>query len=206
MQEYPSASIKSREANKEAAKTEKKIEKVVTGVAKTRKKSEMRKFADIFSSEDVANVKSVVLSDILIPKVKDLFWAISTNVLSMFLYGESRPTDRRDSGHKVSYRSYYEKERDRFKDRDVARAGSGFDYDEILFDSYGDAELVLSEMEGVIESYGFVSVADFYDMADVSNHNYLANRYGWTNLASAKSVPVNGGYIIKLPKARPLDR
>lgn len=207
MQEYPSNSMKSKEAQKQSPTPEKKVEKVVTGVAKTKKKSELKKFTDVFISEDASNVKSYILLDVVVPTAKKLFSDIVTTALDMLLYGESRHSRRSGgSSSKVSYRSYYEKDRDRFRDRDTARAGSGFDYDEIIFDSFGDAEIVLTEMENVIESYGFVSVADLYDLADVTNHNYLANRYGWTNLSSAKTVPVRDGYIIKLPKARPLER
>ena len=59
-------SYKSKEASKE-----KKVEKIVKGTVKTKKKSEIRKFADIFISEDVGNVKSYVFNDVLVPAVKN---------------------------------------------------------------------------------------------------------------------------------------
>mgnify|MGYP000019511991 CR=1 FL=1 len=35
-------------------------------------------------------------------------------------------------------------------------------------------------MNEIIAQYEVVSVADLYDLANVSNDNYAANKYGWT--------------------------
>lgn len=48
------------------------------------------------------------------------------------------------------------------------------------------------------------SVADLYDLANVSNDNYAANKYGWTDIAGCRAVRVRDGYILKLPKPTPL--
>ena len=57
MAEYPNNSHSARERTDSTApgKAEKKLEKVVTGAAKTRKKSEARKFVNIFVPEDGEN-------------------------------------------------------------------------------------------------------------------------------------------------------
>lgn len=52
MEEYKSNSDKSRQEQRE-----KKVEAVVTGKAKTRKKGEIQKFADVFIAEDANNGK-----------------------------------------------------------------------------------------------------------------------------------------------------
>jgi hypothetical protein len=60
-------------------------------------------------------------------------------------------------------------------------------------------------MNEVIDQYGMVTVADMYEMADRSAP-YTSNKYGWTSVRSAEVVRARGGqYIIKLPKAMPLD-
>ena len=51
-------------------------------------------------------------------------------------------------------------------------------YDDILFDTRGDAEAVLDAMNDIISQYGTVSVSDFYDLARVPNDNFTMNRYG----------------------------
>ena len=59
-------------------------------------------------------------------------------------------------------------------------------------------------MYDVIEQYEVVSVSDLYDMADlVAPHT--GNRYGWTDLRNAEVIRVRDGYVIKLPRALPID-
>lgn len=54
MEDYRANSHKAKAEAKEAA--EKKVDKVVTGNVKRKKKSEVSKFKDVFISEDVSNV------------------------------------------------------------------------------------------------------------------------------------------------------
>ena len=62
MEEYKPNSHKSKEEQRESdALPEKKVGKVITGSAKSKKKGEMQKFADVFISEDVGNVKSYII-------------------------------------------------------------------------------------------------------------------------------------------------
>lgn len=212
MEECPSYSHKTRakaNADAEAPAAEKRVKKsVVAGGATTKKKSEIRKFADTFVSEDAENVKSYILQDVIIPAAKRILDDVIVGSLRMFLYGERGvPGDgRRTNASKVSYRSYYERESDRRRDNGGSRVKSGFEYDDIEFEYRGDAEAVLTEMENIIEQFDMVSVGDLYDLADISTSNYAVNRYGWTNLATATIARTrNGKYIIKLPRAVPLN-
>lgn len=201
MEEYKPNSDKAREEQQ----TEKKVEAVITGTAKTRKKGEMKKFADVFIAEDANNVKSYILMEVIIPAVKKAISDIVTTGIDMILYGEAGKSRKNGSASKVSYRNYYEREGER------TRAGSGisrrntFDYDEVVFDTRGDAEAVLDAMNDIISQYGTVSVSDFYDLARVANDNYTMNRYGWTNIGGATAVRVRDGYVLKLPRAIPLN-
>lgn len=61
MEDYRSNSHKAKAEAKEAA--EKKVDKVVTGNVKRKKKSEVSKFKDVFISEDVSNVKRSIYGD-----------------------------------------------------------------------------------------------------------------------------------------------
>lgn len=201
MEEYKPNSDKAREEQQ----TEKKVEAVISGNAKTRKKGEMKKFADVFIAEDANNVKSYILMEVIIPAVKKAISDIVTTGIDMILYGEAGRSRKNGSASKVSYRNYYEREGER------TRAGSGisrrntFDYDEVVFDTRGDAEAVLDAMNDIISQYGTVSVSDFYDLARVANDNYTMNRYGWTNIGGATAVRVRDGYVLKLPRAIPLN-
>lgn len=196
---YKSNSHKSKEEKNEVA-SEKKIEKVVSGKVKTKKKSEVRKLTDIFISEDVNNVKNYVIMDVLIPAVKKAISDIVTNGIDMILYGESGGK-KKTSGSKVSYKSYYDNRDDR---RHSYSYKSRFEYDDIILESRGEVERVFDTMEEIIDTYGSVSVLDLYDMLDLVPP-HTANRYGWYNLRGADAIRVNGGYLLKLPKATLLD-
>ena len=179
---------------------ERKVEKVVRGSVKTKKKSEVRKLTDVFVSEDVANVKSYILMDVLVPAVKKAISDIVTNGIDMLLYGESRGSKKR-AGDYVSYRNYSDPRRD---DRRDTRARSGFDYDDLIFNTRADAEAVREQMDDMIDRYGVVTVADLYDMAELTAP-YTSNKYGWTNIRTADVVRGRDGYVIKLPRAMPID-
>ena len=84
------------------------------------------------------------------------------------------------------------------------RSSSRFDYDDIVIESRGEAEAVLIQMDDLIERYGFVSVLDLYDMCELTAP-YTSDKYGWTDLRTARVVPVRKGYVLKLPRALPLD-
>ena len=122
----------------------------------------------------------------------------------MILYGEAGRSKRNGSAPKVSYRQYYN------QSSEPIRAGSAnsrrsIDYDDICFDTRGDAETVLDAMQDIINQYGTVSIADLYELAHVANDNFTLNRYGWANINGAQAVRVRDGYILKLPRAVPLN-
>ena len=180
------------------ASSERKIEKVVSGNVKTKKKSETSKLRDVFIAEDVSNVKSYIFMDVLVPAIKNAIVDIVTDGVNM-IFGTKGKTKTSSSNY-VSYRDYFRRD-DRVRD---ARPSNRFNYDDLKFESRGEAEAVRDQMDAMIERYGFVTIADMYDMADLSAP-YTSNKYGWTNLRNADVVRVREGYIIKLPRALPID-
>lgn len=199
--DYPSNSDKSKEKKD---LPEKKVQKTIKGKAKVKKKSEIRKFTDVFVSEDIQNVKSYVLLDVLVPAIKKAISDIVSNGIDMILYGESSKPNKSTSS-RVSYRSYYDNPRnDRDRNRNISRTLSGYSYNDVLLDSRSEAEEVLTRMDELIATYGIVSVADLYDLVGITC-NYTDNKYGWTNIKNASVVHTRDGYLIKMPKAAPLD-
>lgn len=182
---------------------EKKIEKVITGTVKSKKKNEIQKLTDVFISEDVGNVKSYILMDVLVPAIKKAISDIVTNGIDMILYGEIGHTKKNSTASKVSYRSYYDKANDR-RDYNSSKTRTGYSYDDIILDNRGEAEDVLSRMDELVAAYGLVSVADLYDLVGITG-NYTDNKYGWTDIRSASVIRVHDGYMLKLPKALPLN-
>lgn len=200
MAEYPNNSHSAREKSTATAagKTEKKLDKVVTGAAKTKKKSEARRFLSIFAADDAENVKSSILSDVIVPGVK----AAIADVISIVLFGDTgRIGSRKSGGSRIAYQKYYDDRRDDRREYGRPRAAVGFEYDDIIFETRGDADLVLDQLESAIAKYEVASVADLYDLAGVTCRNYTANRYGWSDIQSAKVVRTSEGYVIRLPRA-----
>ena len=196
MEDYKPNSHRSK-AEAKATPAKKKVEKVVSGRVKKKKKNAL---ADVFISEDAANVKSYVFMDVLVPAIKKAVTDIVTDGVHMIMYGD---TGRKGSSGSrttyVSYRDYSSRDR-----RDDSRRSRGmYHYDEIIFESRGDADYVLDQMFEILESYDIVSVADLYDLAGESCE-HTANRYGWTNLRNAEVVRVRDGYVNKLPKPGPI--
>ena len=81
---------------------------------------------------------------------------------------------------------------------------SSYSYDDIILNSRGEAEDVLMRMDELMETYGLVRVADLYDLVGITG-NYTDNKYGWTNIRNAEIVRVRDGYMIKMPRAVPID-
>ncbi len=199
MGNYQPNSHRFKEEQKESTK-EKKIEKVVSGTAKIKKKSELGKVAKIFISDDAKNVKDYFLMDVVVPMLKKGLMG----ALDMILNGNAGGyRGDRSTASKVSYRKFYDDRRDdrpSYRERNRAR----FDYDDILYESRAEAEAVLDRMWEAIEEYEQVSVGDMYDMADLTAP-FTSNKYCWTSLRTAHVQQVRDGYILKLPRVEPLD-
>lgn len=198
MEDYKPNSHKFKEEQ-----AEKKVEKIVSGTVKTKKKNDIQKFADVFISEDMNSVKSYILMDVLVPAVKKAISDIVTNGIDMLLYGETGKSRKNSTASKVSYRSYYD-DRDNYRRCTSSRTRSGYSYDDIILDNRGEAEKVLSQMDELVVAYGIVSVADLYDLVGITG-DYTDNKYGWTDIRSAQVVHVRDGYLLKLPRALPLN-
>lgn len=202
MAEYPNNSHSARErSDATAAKPEKKLEKVITGGAKPKKKSEARKFLNIFMPEDIENARTSILADVIAPGIK---YAIA-DVISIVLFGEPGRIGGRDNRSRVAYQKYYRDDRrDDRREYGRPRAAAGFEYDDILFETRGDAELVLEQLEEAIANYDVASVADLYDLAGITCRNYTANNYGWSDIRMAKILRGPDGYVLQLPRAKPI--
>ncbi len=202
---YTPNSHKYKEEQKNAAPEEKRVQKVVKGPVKT-KKNEVRKFADIFISEDVANVKNYIFMDVLVPAIKKAIYDIVTNGIDMFLYGGSGKSKSSSSGTKVSYRNYYDQKNSNsgYRGSENTKSHNGFEYDDIVFDNRGEAEAVKQQMQAAITRYGFVTVADLYDMVDLPAP-YTSQKYGWHDVSGADVTRTRDGYVLKLPRAGTMD-
>lgn len=178
----------------------KRAEKIVRGKVKT-KKNEVRRLTDIFISEDAANVKNHILMDVLVPSIKKTIYDIVVNTLDMSLFGGRG--GKRSTADRVSYREYSSSSRRDERVHGGVRTTSGYSYDDIILETRGEAEAVLSRMDEIMEEYQIVRVADLYDLVGITGE-HTDNKYGWTNIRNAEVVRVRDGYTIKMPRALPI--
>ena len=202
--EFPSNSDKSKRKEEQI-----RLEKVVTGNVRQKKKSLGKQLSETFLEDDARSVGDHLFWDILIPAAKNLVSDMVTNAIDMFFWGGDggrRDTRTyRDRGKSyVSYSSCYE--RDRKRDRYSVSAsdhrrnrGVRYDFSDIIFDNRRDAEEVLSIMIDHLDQYDEVTVADFYDLAG-QDSTYTDRDWGWDNLGSSYVDRVRDGYIIKFPR------
>lgn len=185
----------------------KKGEKVITPVtaapAKKREKGFGQKLKSLFF-DDSRSVSEYLLTDIVVPAVKDLISDAVTGAVQMILFGDtsarhSNRSQDRNSTY-TSYSSYYSNNNHQPKreSRPSPRLDSA---DSVILSSRGEAEEVLSRMGDIVDRYDFVSVADLYEMVRIPSQ-YTDNKYGWNDMRSARVRRVRDGYMLDLPPAR----
>lgn len=198
---------KREEQSKFQDATEKRATKVINGNVALSKKNGARRFFDSLIYDDLPKVKDYIFTDVLVPSIKKALSDIIKTGSDLILYGDANKSRASNMpGSKVSYRSYYDNPNIAYNSQPIQpRDRSGLDYDNIIVGSRGDAELVLTQMEEIIQQYGMVRIADLYDLVGISTSNHCANNYGWTNLSEAKYILTRDGYLLKFPRALPID-
>ena len=203
MPDYKPNSNKYKKEQQELTE-EKRVSAVVQG--KVKKKNEAQKFVSSFISDEAENIGSYIVMDVLVPAIKNTILDIIIGGAEMIFGGDGR-RKRRSTVDKVSYVNYNDRYRDRDRDRRPSESvrRSACDFDDIVVDSRGEAEEVFSQLEAMIETYKVARVSDLYDLVGITGP-HTANRYGWTNLRNAEAVRLrDGGYLLKLPRAIPID-
>lgn len=194
-----------RSRNEKQAMIEgKRVEKVVHGKVKT-KKNNARKLTNVFITEDAANVKNYVLFDVIVPSIKKALYDLVVGALDMTLFGGrgGGSNDKRSISDKISYKDYNSISKRNERSYGNTITTSGYSYDDIVLETRGEAESVLSRMDEIIDEYDSVRVADLYDLVGITG-DYTDNKYGWTNIRNARVVRTRDGYKIEMPRALPL--
>lgn len=185
---------------------EKRVDKVVKSAVKLKPKSSASKIADVFFKEDIKSVAGYVISDIALPKIKELIFEAGKGALFKALWGGDV---RKDSNSRmpidyVSYRSFSNSSTSSNSAPASDSRNKTPKYDEIAFTTRGDAERVLVELEAIQGRYGLVRLADLYEAVGITpEHTY--HKYGWTNVKGTRIESSPDGYCLKLPRAMPID-
>lgn len=78
-------------------------------------------------------------------------------------------------------------------------------YKEVVLKSKKEAMEVLDYANEVVYQYGFVSVADMYDLVGYKYTHSEDAKYGWKSIRDFSIEKCSEGYKIKAPKPLPID-
>lgn len=184
-----------------------KFKKVIDSDVKISKHNPRTKLSDVFIAKDIHSVGYTLVDDILIPEIKKILDSLVSNGFHMLLYGEPNRTKPKNGslpGAKIAYQNFYSEGKSAIATTKTNKITSYTEYDRMIFSSKEEAETILDIMNESIETYGQVSILDLYDMVGISSM-YASDNYGWKNLSKAYSERCADGYILRLPKAQPLN-
>jgi hypothetical protein len=197
---YPSNSKSSKDIPQKPI-----IEKVITGEVHQRKKPLRNQILHSVIAESSESVAQYLIMDVLLPAAKDMIIEAFTQGIQRLFYGDSRP--RRSDGRtqytnysKVSRPAGYETRRDMSR-----QARANHDFNDIIIETRVEADDVLENLRDLIRDYQEAKLSDLYDLLGVEGGTFTDERWGWTDLRSARVRQVRGGYLLELPKTEPLD-
>ena len=195
------------------------------GTGKLKKKSLGTKVKETFISTDLPDVKGNIVNDIIVPSAKNMVLDAIRSIASgavgtveMMLFGRisrgglysARGRDYGSIGSRIRYESMSGQSRSSRELTSTQR--SSFQFDSIIFEGLEvidgiernprqQAQAVIDSMKDHIEMYGYATVRDLYDYANITTRDYTESAYGWRSFATARPEPVaGGGYIIVCPK------
>lgn len=93
--------------------------------------------------------------------------------------------------------------RDIVESLELEKRKKTFEIEDIVFALRSDAQETLSAMQEVVDKYGYVTIADLYDLAGLRCKLYRYSRMGWTDLRGATIVSHGCKYTIQFPN--PID-
>lgn len=178
-----------------AEEKKKELRQIVSG--RVKEKSLAEKAGDVFLSEDTRTVKNYILWDVLLPAIKNGLADVIIGGVEMALFGSAR--GRRSSGGSghVNYSSYSRDNRHDNSSRRVVSAdrSSRYDFNNIILDSRGDAEEVISTMEDLVRDYGEATVADLNSLVGITG-KFVDNKWGWTDSRDFHVTRSGRGYVL----------
>lgn len=210
MGDIPNNSNKARKAIEPAAPAEprEKLEKVIEGKVVRRKTPWWKRAAGSMIAEDAGTVGEVVLTDVIIPSVKNLLRDIVVNGIDRTLYGSTRGPSRGigrgiggNNGSTLKTHYHDVPQRPRVLSSS-ARARHRFD--EIVLESRQDALDAIAQLVSQIEQYGSASVGDLYDILGESG-DWADTKWGWRDLREADIAQDRGGWRLVLPPTEQLN-
>lgn len=191
--QYPSNSLTQKVKPQELQRE--KVKPVVKGGAVLQQKSLGEKVKDMFSLGDIKDIREYAVKQVIIPGIKTGVLAL----VEMALFGQ---VSRRSGTYwnqrtNYSYISSGGQRIDNSRPSISQKDRAAHNFQNIIFATYQDAEDVVSTLLDLIDRYGSVTVADFYDAAQIEA-DWAAQDWGWTSFQKLEPRRIREGYIIDM--------
>ena len=189
--------------------TKPSIGKPVTTNVVVKKESEAKRLGKKFFSEDDKTVGSHVVESVVIPSLQKLLSDAVKGAIDWLIYGSKGNKNSSGVGT-ISYGSYYNRSgyinpTPVYTNPMLNNKPTLYTVNDIIIADRGEAEEVLLRMKESINSYGMVSVGDFYDLVG-QRANFTDQKWGWFDLRTADIIRVDGGFCIRFPKVQPIEK
>lgn len=164
-----------------------------------------RRFFDFVFAESPKAIVGRIGTDILVPRMKagmeeafnsfihGMFWGQGSAPLSNIVRG----TVLRGGG--VNYNAVSSQPSALTQARQSNESRSTGNYEDLICPTQAVAERILTQLFEVFNQYRVVSVADLYEMANITPAP-SDNAYGWMSLDSARITKERDGYVLALPR------
>jgi hypothetical protein len=200
------AAEKATAASKPAEERE-EIKPVVHGKVIQKKPNVFKRAARGMVADDVTNVGDFVLTDVLMPAVRNLVYDIVSQGAHRVLFGTARGPRRgvgaaayMNGGANLKTAYHRVSNEPTTREPTISRSDMArHNFDEIILDNRDDALEVLENLLARVERYGTASVADFYDYIGVTG-GFTDQAYGWKSLAGADVRQTRKGFVFDLPR------
>lgn len=199
--------------NKSGAESEpapkKHIEPVISGAAKAPRPASRRFFNFLFA-ESPKDLAKKVLVGTLVPRGKAAAEEALNGFLHGMLWGQGQaPISNIVQGNvlrgtaQVYHNAQNMPSALQQARNDMNTSRSFGNYEDVVCATQLDAETLLSKMYSTMNDYRVVAVADLYEAARIPTVP-SDNAYGWLSLDGARIVKSNAGYVLELPRPKPI--
>lgn len=193
--------------------TERKPVRVIVDAGLVQNKKPLgRKIAETFGGESLKTVGEHVLTDVVLPKVKEMIFDSLIEGAHRSIFGVNRSnaaSSDRSRGTKYNQmyvspnKGYGSSAPSQQREAQSDMRGPN-DFRDYLFPSRGQAEEIVDNLLAVLDQYGTVSVHELKAMIGKTGE-FTDQKWGWKNLSQAGVVRDRDGYRLDLPKLVSLD-
>lgn len=151
-------------------------------------------------------ITGYLTTEIVIPAIKNIIVESVTSGINMAVFKETTPRSYGSGSgpsryNKRDYTKNYDRSTYRPAENRSPKVRASNRVDDYIIRDREEALEVIHSLIGFASRYGSASVADYYDLINVET-TYTDGSYGWMeeDIRHVTIRPVNGGYLINLPK------